>query len=106
MFFQKLFRKFIPAKDPTVIIKEYGIPESITVQVRRTPTGQFVIASPELPGLISQSDDLKHIVEMYNDAILTYFDVPKRESDYIFNALRLEGMDELRLNEDITLHYA
>lgn len=80
--------------------KKYGIPEKINFHVTRKPSGWFVITSPDLPGLVSQCKNLDELMQMYNDAVLTYFDVPKRESDYVFNELDLQGVGTLKLKHD------
>jgi hypothetical protein len=49
---------------------------------------------------------LNELIEVYNDAVLTYFDVPKRESDYVFNELNLQGVGQLKLSDKKKLRYA
>lgn len=106
MLFHKIFRQFVPEKHPLQVKKKYGIPDKINFNVIRKPSGWFVITSPDLPGLVSQCKNLDGLVEVYNDAILTYFDVPKRESDYVFNELNLQGVGQLKLNDKKKLRYA
>lgn len=89
MTFHKAFRYFFPEQNPIQIKKKYGIPEKINFNIERKPSGWFVITSPDLPGLISQCKNLDELIDVYNDAVLTYFDVPKKESDYVFNELNL-----------------
>jgi len=106
MFFHKIFRQFVPEKHPIQVRKTYGIPDKINFNVTRKPSGWFVITSPDLPGLVSQCKSLNELAEVYNDAVLTYFDVPKGESDYVFNELNLQGVGQLKLNDKKRLRYA
>ena len=106
MFFHKIFRRFVPEIHPLQVKKTYGIPEKINVTITRKPSGWFVITSPDLPGLVSQCKNLDQLLDVYNDAVLTYFDVPKVASDYVFNELQLQGVGELKLDKKKTLRYA
>ncbi|MCG2697596.1 hypothetical protein L6307_00650 [Candidatus Parcubacteria bacterium] len=91
-------RWFFPESDPSEIRRKYGIPEKINFNISRKSNGWFVITSPDLPGLISQCKKLDDgLIETCNDAVLTYFDVPKRESDYVFDELNLHGVGQLKL---------
>lgn len=106
MTFNKIFRFLFPETHPLQVKKKYGIPEKIDFNVKRKPNGWFVITSPDLPGLISQCKNLDELIEVYNDAVLTYFDVPKRESDYVFNELNLHGFGQLKLKDNKNMCYA
>jgi len=106
MVFHKIFRRFFPEHHPIQVRKKYGIPDKIDFQVTRKPSGWFVITSPDLPGLVSQCKRLDELMDVYNDAVLTYFDVPKRESDYVFNELNLHGVGQLKLKGNKKVRYA
>lgn len=106
MQLNQVFRYFFPEQNPIQVKKKYGIPEKINFNVTRKPSGWFVITSPDLPGLVSQCKNLDELMEVYNDAVLTYFDVPKRESDYVFNELNLQGVGQLKLKNDTMPQYA
>ncbi len=106
MLFNKIFRYFFPENHPSKVKKDYGIPEKINFNVTRKPSGWFVITSPDLPGLVSQCKNLDELIVVYNDAILTYFDVPKKESDYVFNGLDLHGVGQLKLEKGREVRYA
>ncbi len=82
---EKIFRLLYPHKDPAIVKREYGIPESLNINVRISKDGWFVISSTELPGLITQAKDHQELIEMINDAVLTYFDVPRKEADIIYD---------------------
>ena len=100
MSLHKFFRFFFSERHPIHVKREYGIPDKIDFSVTRKPNGWFVITSKDLPGLVTQCKTLDELIGVYNDAILTYFDVPKRESDYVFNELNLEGFGQLKLKEN------
>ena len=78
-------------KSPATIRIKHNIPEAIKLSIEITHDGWFLVRSPELPGLITQARDAKELLEMVNDAILTYFDVPEKEADKIFDQILIEG---------------
>ena len=82
---------FTKQKTPAEIKKKYGIPDKINLSFEITADGWFLVTSPELPGLITQARNAKELIIMVNDAILTYFDVPKREANEIFNVISIDG---------------
>ena len=82
---EKIFRLLYPHKNPAIVKQEYGIPESLNINVRISEDGWFIVSSPELPGLITQAKDHQELIEMINDAVLTYFDVPRKEADIIYD---------------------
>lgn len=86
--FKFLFNK---KKTSAEIKREYGIPDKINLSIEITSDGWFLVTSPELPGLTTQARNAKELIVMVNDAILTYFDVPKREAKEIFNVISIDG---------------
>lgn len=87
--FNLIFREIYSHKDPIWIKKEYNIPDTINLSVCLTQEGYFVITSPDLPGLITEAKNHQELIEMVNDAVLTYFDVPKRDADIVFNQFNI-----------------
>lgn len=87
----KAFRALFPSKQPIAITAKYGIPQKINLQVRLTPDGWFVVTSPDLPGLITQGRNGKELLDMLNDAILTYFNVPRVEGDVVMDTVNIDG---------------
>lgn len=83
----KLFKK----EDFRTIKAKYNIPEVIKLSTEITPDGWFLVTSPELPGLITQARTAKELLEMVNDAILTYYDVPKKEAKEVFDCIKIDG---------------
>ncbi len=94
--FHKIYRLVIPQRHPEEIIRQYHIPRALNIQIRLTEEGWFVATIPELPGLVTQARSQQELLEMVNDAVLTYFDVPKREADIVFDKLKIEGMGEVQ----------
>jgi len=87
----KLFRLIYPAKNPAELVEQYHIPRTLNLQIRFTEDGWFVATVPELPGLLTQARSQEELLDMINDAVLTYFDVPKREADFVYDKLSVQG---------------
>lgn len=87
----QFLRMLYPHADPAAVRREYGLPEQISLNVRLTEEGWFVATSPELPGLVTQARSQQELIAMVNDAALTYFDVPKRKADVVYDRLNLQG---------------
>src|SRR5215207_9460176 len=85
----KLYRLVVPAKDPAVIKKQYRLPESLNLDFKFSQKGWFVVTSPDLPGFVTEAKSKDELIEMVNDAVLTYFDVPKASGDIVYNQLKL-----------------
>lgn len=92
----KIYRSVYPQRHPEDIIKQYNIPRTLHIQVRLTEDGWFVVTVPELPGLMTQAQSRQELLEMVNDAVLTYFDVPKREADIVFDKLQIDGIGAIQ----------
>ena len=101
----KIYRYFQPQQDPYSIKKKYGIPDNISLTVE-FKDGWFIVTSPELPGLITEGRNGDELLGMVNDAILTYFDVPKKESDYVFNMLNINGVGRFSYDKKKVLQTA
>jgi predicted RNase H-like HicB family nuclease len=93
-----LFRLFSPQKDPQRVKNEYRIPDSIRWNIELNENG-LVATSEELPGLVTNAKNPEELLEMINDAVLEYFDVPKTESDYVFDTLNLHGHGTVLLKQ-------
>ncbi len=93
-----LFRIFFPQKDPNCIKKLYNIPEKIDWEIKLNNQG-LVATSKTLPGLVTNASNPEELLEMMNDAVLEYFDVPKLDSDYIFDTLDLAGQGTIHLKQ-------
>lgn len=96
----KIFRWLFPHKNASEIMQKYHIPEKINLQIELTPDGWFCASSPDLPGLVTQARSQQELVEMVNDAVLTYFDVPRREADIIFDKI-IVGTQVIRYKGEV-----
>lgn len=85
--FSPIYRFFSSARDPEEVRRAYGIPDNITFHFEARADGWMVITSDQLPGLVTEGRDFQELLEMFNDAVLTYFDVPRRDADIIFPAI-------------------
>lgn len=67
-------------KDVQQLIEELrsGFPAKIAVRVTRSRDGGFVASILSIPGAITQADSLSELLDMVNDAVRTYFGVPKK----------------------------
>ena len=89
--FNKLFRLFFSALSAEEIKKKYNIPNAYHAKMRITNDGYFVLTCDELPGLITEASNGKKLLAMFNDAVLTYYNVPKREGDIVHNQMTIDG---------------
>jgi predicted RNase H-like HicB family nuclease len=53
-------------------------PKEIEVAVNRSEDGGFVATIPAFPGIITEADTFSELIEMVNDAMLTYFGLMER----------------------------
>lgn len=54
------------------------LPHTISVDIYRAEEGGFWARVKSLPGCNTQGEDFIDLVDMINDAIFTYFDVPQK----------------------------
>ncbi len=94
----KLFRTIFPAMSPADIVKQYHIPSKIKFNFQ-TKDGWTVATSEDLPGFVTEARNDRELLEMINDGILTYFDVPRRAGDTLHGKLVTEGHGIISLNE-------
>lgn len=85
----KIYRFVFPAEDTASVKREFGLPDKLNLTFKLTKDGWFVVTSPDLPGFITQAKDHQELVEMINDAVLTYFDVPKKSADIIYDRINI-----------------
>lgn len=86
--------------DTNVLRKDYHIPEKINLKLT-AKDGYFVITSPDLPGLITQAKNFDEMLDMLNDAILTYFDIPENECDFVMDKICIEGVGTISLKNNL-----
>ncbi|MBU1922283.1 DUF1902 domain-containing protein [Patescibacteria group bacterium] len=100
-----LLRLFWPQKDPRYIKNKYNIPDTIGWDIQLTKDG-LIATSKDLPGLVTNANSPEELLEMINDAVLEYFNVPKLDSDYVFDRLDLSGHGEVYLKQAEKKQYA
>jgi len=86
---QKLYRALFPVRNVADIKRKYGMPDLLNLVVRVDENGWFVVQVPELKGLVTQARSMDELVEMVNDAVLCYFDVPRREADVVYDLFQI-----------------
>ena len=82
-----IFRTIVPQKNPADVKREYGLPEEVKFMFRLTPEGWFVVTSPDMPGFVTEAKGHDGLVEMVNDAVLSYYDVPRWKADVVYDRL-------------------
>ena len=106
MFLQKLYNLFFTNLSAEEICAKYHIPERIQLHIKTADNGWFVATSPDLPGFITQASNTKELLNMVNDGVLTYFDVPKKEAGNIFSRINLEGQGLLSYKHQLHPQFA
>lgn len=97
----KLFRVFFPQQNPEVVKRVYNIPDSIKLEVELTPDGWFVAEAPDFPGLYTQARSQQELLDMVNDAVLCYFDVPRFKADFLFDQINVEGLGVIQYKANL-----
>jgi hypothetical protein len=91
-------RKNSSKKNLSNIKKVYRIPAKIDWDIQLNKHG-FVATSKSIPGLVTNASNPVELLEMMNDAVLEYFDVPKHETDYIYDRFDLAGQGTIRIKQ-------
>lgn len=58
-------------------------PAEIEVKVRRSADGGFCVEVLTFPRLITEADTFSELIEMVNDAALSYFEIPEKYSSFV-----------------------
>jgi len=87
----KIYRFFYPGKNSFEIRKNFNISDNIKFNLKMFSDGYIVITSEELPGFISEAKNSSEILDALNNALMVYFDVPKKYGDIAFPALNIDG---------------
>lgn len=53
-------------------------PGNVGVRVRRSKDGGFFAEVTTFPGVLTEADTFSELIGMVNDAVMTYFEVPRR----------------------------
>ncbi|MEK7124569.1 MAG: hypothetical protein AAB877_02715 [Patescibacteria group bacterium] len=70
-------------KKSNVNIKEINrlrslFPSQILVRVHRSDAGDFCAEVTTFPGCFTEADTFSELIEMINDAVRTYFEIPRK----------------------------
>ncbi|OGM71325.1 hypothetical protein A2897_00830 [Candidatus Woesebacteria bacterium RIFCSPLOWO2_01_FULL_44_24b] len=66
---------------------KYKLPKAVSVSLKKSRSGGFIVVLPEYPGAMSYAENLGELVNVVNDLVLTYFRVPRKEAlkaDFIY----------------------
>ena len=74
------------------------MPDQLTMEIHRTDEG-FWAKVKELPNCYTQANDFSGLIEMVNDAIYTYLEIPDKFRKEVGFYLPKEICDELRKKE-------
>ncbi|MEK9158702.1 MAG: hypothetical protein AAB673_01755 [Patescibacteria group bacterium] len=97
----KLIRLIYPAKNPIDIAKQYNIPNQIRFNFESSKDGWIIATSEDLPGFITEARNPQELLQMINDGILTYFNVPKKVGDVVHNTMTIDGCGTVSLKEQL-----
>ncbi|MBN1584960.1 hypothetical protein JW899_01185 [Candidatus Uhrbacteria bacterium] len=89
--YRTICRWFLPPMDRVEMRRHYGLPETLNLSFRITPDGWFAVSSPDLPGFVTQARSRKELLTALNDAVLTYFDVPRHCGEVVYDQLNIGG---------------
>ncbi|MBI2055412.1 MAG: type II toxin-antitoxin system HicB family antitoxin [Candidatus Sungbacteria bacterium] len=76
----------LTAKDKKEIYRLRALfPHKIGVRVRRSGDGGFFAEAVTFPGVFTEADTFSELIEMVNDAVMTYFEVPQKYVSFMPN---------------------
>ena len=61
----------------------WRLPDSLDVEIKKSEAGGFYAIIKNLPGCITQAESGQELYEMVNDAVITYFNIPKEYVPYV-----------------------
>ena len=89
------------------------LPRQIAVRVRRSEDGGFVATVTSLSGLHTEGDTFSELIDMVNDALYTYHDIPEKLRSFVptyvppFSMAQELGLFPVsREEEDVTMQLA
>ena len=62
-------------------------PEEITVRIHRSIDGGFCAEILAYPGCFTEGDTFSELIEMINDGVMTYFEIPEKYISFMPNYL-------------------
>ena len=61
------------------LFQKYHLPKIVKVSVLRTTEDTYIAKFPELPGCLTEANDMVDLLYQVNDALFTYFDVSRKD---------------------------
>lgn len=80
------------------LLVKYHLPKRVEVILHKAKEGGFVVEFADLPGCFTQVDHLSQLHENVTDAILTYFDVPRKEANKMVYIPETHETDQAVIN--------
>lgn len=62
---------------------KYKLPDKIEVEIKDGEDGHYFAKIKNLPGCITQAQNAQELLEMVNDAIYTYFEIPEQYLPFV-----------------------
>lgn len=62
-------------------------PKEIAVRMHRSEDGGFFAEILTFPGIITEAETFSELIEMVNDSVITYFEVPEKYAPFVANYL-------------------
>lgn len=62
------------------LLEKYNLPEEVQVIIQRSPKGGFYAKLADYPGCFTVAETPYELLQNITDAILTYFEVPRKEA--------------------------
>ena len=72
------------------------LPLKLTVQINKSDDGGLWAKINELPNCYTQADDFPELIEMINDAVYLYFDIPAGHKSKLGYYIPKELIDEVK----------
>lgn len=99
------------------IYAKYNLPSKIKVLVTKTPKGGYMATFPELPGCLTEANNIIDLLYQVNDAIFTYFDIVREDlkgidflytppPDFLNNIERIKPQPRIRKSVEFHIPYA
>lgn len=71
-------KKFKKSEEKRIIELRKQFPKEINVTIRRLETDGFFAEITTFPGCVTESNTFSELIEMVNDCVRTYFEVPRK----------------------------
>lgn len=85
MVFSKLYNLVFGKEivQEVLIAHKYKFPSTISVSIKPSEDGGYIVNITDLKGCVTQAENGKELLEMVNDAIYTYLEIPREYQPYM-----------------------